>query len=91
MINLIKRKNKINYNQFIYKPNEDKRQNVTFRYSIQLDSLVENLPLTILNAEEGEVDNVKWISIKNINNYKWAFNHDSIIMHHYFLNYEKNI
>jgi len=30
-------------------------------------------------GEEGEVDDVKWIPITQLSNYKWAFNHDNII------------
>ena len=31
-------------------------------------------------GEENEVDDVKWIPISQIANYKWAFNHEKIIM-----------
>ena len=30
-------------------------------------------------GEEGEVDDVKWIAIDEIDNYKWAFDHEKII------------
>jgi ADP-ribose pyrophosphatase YjhB (NUDIX family) len=30
-------------------------------------------------GEENEVEDVKWISIDNVHNYKWAFNHLQII------------
>lgn len=29
--------------------------------------------------EINEVEQVKWIPVKDISNYKWAFNHDKII------------
>jgi len=31
-------------------------------------------------GEENEVEDVKWISIDNVHNYKWAFNHEKTII-----------
>lgn len=64
-------------------PSQNK-QNVTIRYSywisdpqpkdISLGSNVEDR-----GGEEGEVETIAWINIKDIDNYEWAFNHKEII------------
>jgi 8-oxo-dGTP pyrophosphatase MutT (NUDIX family) len=61
------------------KPEDDKRQNVTFRYQYIVQEFIEDINLTSKNSEEKEVSDIKWIPIKEIDNYKWAFNHDKII------------
>lgn len=60
-------------------PNEDKRQNVTFRFRYTIKEYIEDIKLTSKNSEDKEVSDIKWIPIHEINNYKWAFNHDKII------------
>jgi 8-oxo-dGTP diphosphatase len=60
-------------------PEEDKRQNVTFRYRCTVKEPIEDIKLTDKNSEDEEVSNIKWIPVNKINNYKWAFNHDKII------------
>lgn len=54
--------------------------NVTIRY-ITLRRTLElpKLKYENINGEENEVESVKWINIKEIDNYKWAFNHDVLI------------
>lgn len=54
--------------------------NVTIRY-ITLRVVLElpKLKYENINNEENEVESVKWINIKDIDNYKWAFNHDILI------------
>ena len=56
-------------------------QNITFRYysfvynsDLKLDTNAEKR-----GGESGEVSEIQWIPIKNINNYKWAFDHDKLI------------
>ena len=61
-------------------PEEDKRQNVTFRYRCTVKEDIEDIKLTDKNSEDEEVSNIKWIPIDEVNNYKWAFNHDQIII-----------
>ena len=61
------------------KPEDDKRQNVTFRYQYIVSEFIEDINLTNKNSEEKEVSDIKWIPIEEIDNYKWAFNHDKII------------
>lgn len=60
-------------------PEEDKRQNVTFRYRYTIKEAIEDIKLTNKNSEDEEVSSIKWIPVNEINNYKWAFNHDKII------------
>ena len=60
-------------------PEEDKRQNVTFRFRCTVKENIEDIELTPKNSEEKEVSDIKWIPIDDINDYKWAFNHDKII------------
>lgn len=54
--------------------------NVTIRY-ITLRVVLElpKLKYENINGEENEVESVKWINIREIDNYKWAFNHDVLI------------
>ena len=44
---------------------------ITFEHEIQKSAAI--------GGEENEVDEVKWIPIDEIHNYKWAFNHREII------------
>jgi len=55
--------------------------NVTIRYSnVELCDELPKLKYTNINGEEGEVESVKWINVKDINKYKWAFNHKRLII-----------
>ena len=56
----------------------DKRQNVIHRFIALIPNLTNNFSLA--NAEPNEVEEVKWIPVKDILKYEWAFNHDSIIV-----------
>lgn len=60
-------------------PNSDKRQNVTFRFKAYLPYKIEDSILSDKDSEKEEVSNIKWIPISEIDNYKWAFNHDKLI------------
>lgn len=52
-------------------------QNITIRYYTLLDNYPVCKPST--GGEEDEVDEIKWISINEIDNYEWAFEHNEII------------
>ena len=55
--------------------------NVTIRYSnVEVCTELPELKYTNINGEEGEVESVKWINIRDINKYKWAFNHKKLII-----------
>lgn len=61
----------INYNDKL-----DEKQNVTFRFK-GFTEYEENL--SSKGGEENEVEEVKFIKIKDLNKYKWAFNHKYLI------------
>lgn len=54
------------------------RQNVTFIYDCIYYGLNDE-HLTSEFSEPNEVDEIKWIPIKDIDKYQWAFDHDKII------------
>lgn len=69
-------------------PKRDKRQNVTTRYLVELS--YENLKNQIQSGEvnnktferggeKDEIDEIKLISVKDIKNFNWAFNHDEVL------------
>jgi ADP-ribose pyrophosphatase YjhB (NUDIX family) len=62
-------------------PLGDKRQNVTFRYLIKSDIPTEDLELlfTTKNSEKDEVNSIRFIKLSDIEMYKWAFNHETLI------------
>lgn len=60
-------------------PFSDKRQNVTFRFKTELEGYIDDWELTDKFSESNEVSNIKWIDLREVNGYKWAFNHDKII------------
>lgn len=62
-------------------PNSDKRQNVTFRFLVESDVPIEDLNklITTKNAEKNEVSDVTFIKLSEINNFRWAFNHEKLI------------
>lgn len=84
---------KANLWKVITDPKRDARQNVILRYIIpvdqdELEEMVENSKLAMINpevrgGEHGEVSDVKLISVTDIPNYEWAFNHDDVILEAY--------
>lgn len=63
-------------------PTDDKRQNITFRYFIEVKGIpIEgiNQILTSEFSEKDEIEFAEFISVAEIDNYKWAFNQDKII------------
>jgi 8-oxo-dGTP pyrophosphatase MutT (NUDIX family) len=60
-------------------PFSDKRQNVTFRFKTELEGYIDDWELTDKFSESNEVSNIKWINLREVNSYKWAFNHERII------------
>lgn len=56
-------------------------QNITIRYYALLDDYPVCKPS--IGGEKDEVDDVKWISINQIINYEWAFEHKEIIKYIY--------
>ena len=60
-------------------PNSDKRQNITFRFRTELGGYIDDWELSDKFSETNEVSDIKWIDLREINNYKWAFGHEKII------------
>lgn len=54
-------------------------QNITHRFYSLLDGTIDEYKFDTSNMEEDEVDNVKWVSVDELNNYQWAFGHDNVI------------
>jgi len=64
-------------------------QNVSLRYGIYVESksLPELPELNTKNNEvSGEVSDLLWMPIQEINNYKWAFNHNEVIKRYLKIN-----
>lgn len=84
---------KANLWKVITDPKRDARQNVILRYIIpidqdELEEMVEKSKLAMIDpevrgGERGEVSDVKLISVTDIPNYTWAFNHDDVILEAY--------
>jgi 8-oxo-dGTP pyrophosphatase MutT (NUDIX family) len=52
------------------------RQNVTFRFAAKIENHVTTDFKFSKEKNEGEeVGDIKWVKIKDIDNYEWAFNH----------------
>ena len=62
-------------------PKSDKRQNITFRYIVNSNVNIEDLSnlFTTKNSEKDEIESIKFIKLKDIDNYEWAFNHQELI------------
>ena len=54
-------------------------QNVGLRYYAILDGSIDDYPTSDKFSEPNEVEDIAWIPISAIENYKWAFNHNMII------------
>ena len=56
------------------------RQNVTFRFAGVIgDKTIDDFTFSHKNNEKDEVGEIKWIPINEVDNYKWAFDHDARI------------
>lgn len=86
---------KINTKPILWKvitdPKRDSRQNIILRYLIpvdqkELDEMVSNIKFgqeESRGGENSEVSGVKLVSVVNIRDYNWAFNHDDVILEAY--------
>lgn len=63
------------------------RQNVTLRHIAIIDGTIDDYSFSKKENEEGEVDDIAWIKVdqKMIEKYKWAFDHDFLIQHMFYL------
>ena len=55
-------------------PDECNNGNVTIRHRAFLGKIIPHY-VNREGGEENEVDNIKWIPVDELDNYKWAFNH----------------
>ena len=56
------------------------RQNVTFRFGAKIeDHITTDFKFSKEKNEGAEVGEIKWVKIKDIDNYDWAFNHKTRI------------
>ena len=62
-------------------PLKDERQNIVFRYvALFKDKVINDIPFSTENMEKDEVSDIQWLEVDKILKYKWAFNHDEIIL-----------
>ncbi|WQJ53922.1 MAG: MutT/NUDIX hydrolase [Wendovervirus sonii] len=65
---------------------QSKDQSLGFIYYTMItDKTIEEMPTNKKHMEKNEVDEIKWINVDQLNDYKWAFNHEKRIMQ--ILNY----
>lgn len=62
-------------------PQKDKRQNVSIRYYAVLDGAKKDYETLFShkNNEKNEVEDIKFIKLEDVVNYRWAFNHKELI------------
>lgn len=61
-------------------PQTANRQNVTFRFAAFLtDAFTDEFTFSKKNNEGKEVGEIKWIKVKDVDKYMWAFHHDKRI------------
>lgn len=54
--------------------------NVSSRYSAVLPGTTDDYPVSMANAEPGEVLDVAWIPLNELNKYKWVFPQDKTLI-----------
>lgn len=86
-------KSNLNLWKIITDPKHDARQNIILRYLIPVDQ--EELEEMVCKSREslfdsenrggelGEVSDIRLVSVTDIPNYTWAFNHDDVILEAY--------
>lgn len=57
----------------------ENRQNVVLNYCIHFN-FEKGLPLEVESYSDSEISQIKWVPIKKIFEYDWAFNHNSTII-----------
>jgi 8-oxo-dGTP pyrophosphatase MutT (NUDIX family) len=56
------------------------RQNVTFRFGAKIENhITTDFKFSKEKNEGAEVGEIKWVKVKDIDNYEWAFNHKTRI------------
>jgi ADP-ribose pyrophosphatase YjhB (NUDIX family) len=65
----------VNTKSFVNKLNAQSQDVITTFVGI-LKGITKNYPTSMANAEDGEVTDVKWIPLSQIQDYPWALGHD---------------
>lgn len=73
--------NRLTFKNYNDNPLSDKRQNITFRFEVWLRGRVQDLEkkLSSRYSEKDEVSDIRFIKLKDIDEYNWAFNHKELI------------
>ena len=59
---------------------DENRQNISLRYGCVISLIGDELPiLTFEHSEPDEVEELRWSPVNELNQYKFAFNHDVVI------------
>lgn len=67
--------------KFIDDPAKDERQNIVFRYLALFENdVINDISFSTDNMEKDEVSDIQWLNVNEVLKYKWAFDHDSIIL-----------
>jgi len=64
--------------EIITHPGNNNKQDVAIHFGALIESDIEPF-ITTKYAEPGESDDVKWVDLKDLNNYRFAFNHNERI------------
>ena len=60
-------------------PMTSSKQNITIRYITYMPPEFLHIALSTINSEYHEVDDIRWVSLNDIDGYEWAFNHKAIL------------
>jgi 8-oxo-dGTP pyrophosphatase MutT (NUDIX family) len=73
--------NHLTFKSYNDNPLSDKRQNITFRFEVWLRERIQDLEkkLSSRYSEKDEVSDIRFIKLKDIYEYNWAFNHKELI------------
>lgn len=76
---------KLSQPYFVQSEPTSNRQNVTLRHGVclsveNMEKFKTNNPCSNINSEPNEVDDYVWINIDDVDQYKFAFNHNDIII-----------
>ena len=54
-------------------------QNINLRYWVKLNGTIDDYPLSNAANEAGETSDIRWIRVKDVDKYDWAFGHEKAI------------
>lgn len=64
---------------FVKTTPDENRQNIAINYCLLFDFEKTGLPKTVEKYKDHEVDQVKWVDYKEIDDYPWGFEHEKRI------------